>query len=368
MHRSSRPTRYYGSLIFVLLVQMLLPLGVAGADTGAGASLPDLVPYGGRSVSPLPAWFAPPPRPTQQGATPSLSKSASVATAIHGDTFQYTFVFTVPPGFALTTLEDILPSYPPLAFIANTHTGPTPLTPGTPDVGTITPTLSSGNRWATWVLSPTIVNNSSQDYVYQITIYAWVSGQGWGTAANNASLSWTTGGPATASTSIQVQHPDIERQVIGVSPYETASNPSPPDRYLDGLRAGDVVTFYQIVTNTTANHGSDVSPAYDLSLQFQLPDWLAFGGMVSSHASPITSTGGSGLNRYTLLEWRASNLSGGNEPALNQLNAGGSLTVIFTATVKDNVAAGRENNAQLDLTYYDRSGGTSHSLTGLQLT
>ena len=368
MHRSSRPIRFYGSLIVALVVQMLLPLGSVGIGAGVEAFSPDLVPYGGQRVSPLPAWFAPPPRPSQQGSTPTLSKSASVATAIHGDTFQYTFVFTVPPGFALTTLEDILPSYPPLAFIANTHTGPTPLTPGTPDVGTITPTLSSGNRWATWVLSPTIVNNSSQDYVYQITIYAWVSGQGWGTAANNASLSWTTGGPATASTSVQVQHPDIERQVIGVSPYETASNPSPPDRYLDGLRAGDVVTFYQIVTNTTTNYGSDVSPAYDLSLRFQLPDWLAFGGMVSSHAAPITSTGGSGLNRYTLLEWRATSLSGGNESALNQLDPGGSLTIVFTATVKDNVAAGRDNNAQLDLSYYDRSGGTSHSLTGLQLT
>ena len=314
----------------------------------------------------LPDWFGNTARPQLafQPSMPSLSKSASVITASLEQVFTYTLVFTVPARQTLTnvSIEDNLPDdaderkYPEVRLNGTfgNYAGPIAVTGGTPDIDPGDVSVSSNNpQHISWDL-PDINNVSFEPYVYRITFQAAARYAVFRTGlreigTNEAIFSWD-GGSASAGVDVAIVLPDLRSHQIVESPEEVASDPSPPDSTLGGLRAGDIITVHQLLTNSVETYAG-VNPIYNMVVSYQLPLWLTFVDMVSSHADPDSVVGGSGLNAYTELGWHAASL-GGQVSDLNRLDPGDGVSIVFRARVNDDVAAGRRNDGNMLLRWY----------------
>jgi uncharacterized repeat protein (TIGR01451 family)/fimbrial isopeptide formation D2 family protein len=310
----------------------------------------------------FPNLFAPPSAQRLQAEAPSLIKSSSVLTATLDQVVTYTVVYTIPAGFSSSalTLEDNASRDPDVTFntAPGTYSGPTAMTGATPAVSPITPTFSSFDHIATWALEG--VNNPSGDpYVYQITYQATVNPPffwgSWGdVAVNNADLSYD-GGEVSASSAITIYQPDVFLRF-----YADASNGGqavqpgdvPSDRYVEDLIQGDVVTFTLQITNADLSQPARLpylSPAHDLGIHFELPDFLQFEAAVGDTPDPSQATQPDG---WTVLDWQ-----GYSE--LASLAPQEALAYTFRATVTPDVTANRDENPLYRVNYDYAPGGAS---------
>jgi len=277
-----------------------------------------------------------------QGASPSISKSALAATVAFGDVFTYTVVFTIPAGMTIsnTVLVDDLPNNNPatepnFTYVNGSSVGPAP-GPGTPDIPDFPPVVSNGNHTLAWSLGM-IANGSASPYVYSFT-YRVTAGSGDNrveVGTNAASLSYD-GGSVNASTDVTVARAFFQQPFV--SAYSANDTSATADN-VEFLRAGDVVTFTVLITN--ASPAGSVSTAYAVVVSDTLPDWLVYGGPVGSTPPPDAITSVSG-NR-TQLGWQIGVVAPGATVG----------PLVFTATVTSTVASGRQDNNDLRVEWRD---------------
>lgn len=326
-------------------------------DLTSAATTPDPSPKASATVA-LPAWLTPPPSPLFQQASPSLSKSASVATATLDQMVTYTLVYTIPTGLAPASfsLEDTVPSNPGLIFDTSpgSYSGPTPLTPDTPPVTPVTPTFSNVDRTATWALG--VLSNASQNpYVYRVTYRALLQQGMWGALATNSAHLYYDGKDVSASTTITIHRPDMyPRLSVRASNGDWGADPidGAPDREVADLIRGDVLTVTLSVTNAKPGLPSRwpfLSPAYDMRFHFELPNFLHYGGPVGTTPDPVQDVKANG---WTHLDWQ-----GYDE--LTSLDPLEGLAYVFTATVNMTVTADRRE-PPLFRVYYRYLPGGAH--------
>jgi uncharacterized repeat protein (TIGR01451 family)/fimbrial isopeptide formation D2 family protein len=304
-------------------------------------------------VRALPLWFEPPSTPQAQQSVPSLTKSTSVVTATIDQVIDYTIVYTIPAGFGSVNfvLEDTVPSYPDLVFniTPGSYNGPIAVTPDTPPVSPVAPTFSDSNHKATWALGA-LGNPSGNPYVYQITYQAIVQSGNWNwgqSATNNAHLRYN-GSDVSAASSITIHRPDLyPRLSVEASNGQRGAYPqgSAPQRDIDDLIQGQVVTFTLQVTNANAARPAYwpyLSPAYDMRLHFELPNFLQYAGTVGSTPDPVQSAQPNG---ETHLDWQ-------DDAELASLGPHEALNFMFRATVKPDVTANRDERPLYRVDYH----------------
>ncbi len=308
----------------------------------------------------LPLFLADSPRASpetsrvNQGASPSISKSASLATATFNDVFTYTVVFTIPAGTTITNavLGDNLPDNSPntepnFTYVNLSSIGPTP-GPGTPPIGTIAPAVTNGNHTLTWSIG-TISNPSGAPYVYSFTYRVTVgTGDNRFEVGTNAAVLSYSGGSVNASTDVTVARAFLQASKAGYSAVDSSDT----NNNVDFLRAGDVVTFTLFVTNTSA--AGAVSTAHTVWVSDTLPIWMALGGPVGATPPP---NGSALVSGRTQVGWLVTSLA-----------PDAAITRVFTATVTSTVGAGRQDANDLLAEWRDLPGDPTPSSSADSVT
>lgn len=272
------------------------------------------------------------------GGVLTIAKAVDNSTPSIGDVLNYTVTLTLNEGTTNgIVVTDTLPTSGDLQYVAGSA-AVTFGTAGSTISGTATPVISgTNNNVLTFNLgSAAIPAGAGANTVvlsYQVLVRNVATNQAGDVEGNSASVIASSFTPPTpATTTVTLREPTV-----------TLSKSASATTNID---AGDVITYTVTLTNPL---GANASTAYDALLVDTMPANLRVTGITS------TTTFG------TVNVDSAAAITGGGTGLTGQydIGVGGSVTIVYTATVQSGFAPGGSVTNNAVVTWTSKNGGNS---------
>lgn len=282
--------------------------------------------------------------------TLGVTKGVDKANATIGEVVTYTVTVTVAEGLTVLNLADTLPAG--LTLVSNSAALTTPggwtITGFDANSASQLLTVSNPGGSGATANNAAAADTDTFTYTYQAVVTNVIGNQSGTTLVNDLDGAADLNNDGDTTDPGETDNNNTATVTV-VEPRVTIDKTALP---VSGLNAGDVVTYTVVIDNLAANGAT--STAFDVALSDTVPSGLLITG--------ITSTALAG----GAVQDSAAAITGGGTGLAGQFDipVGGSVTIVYTATVQTSILPGQSLVNDADATFTSLDGAVSGERDG----